>query len=216
MTTTALIAKAAFDAVSLQITDAIKAATLNDGATDYDGRVVFTGQKAPGGSSGNFPMSNAEGRVNDAVLEGFSAVPAAGWTLVSGGVTYFVVGVRNIVEAGGVVMARVIASTDMLWQTVTFERNSRTSDSFGGYTDGYSSIGTVSGGIVAISGMERWASDRVEAQAKWRLIVQAGSLGVKESDRVDIGGVKYGITFVNDFEMRGDWLVVDLMEGAAQ
>jgi head-tail adaptor len=211
MTTTTLIAKAAFDAVSSQITDAIKDATLNDGATDYEGRVVFTAEKAAGG----FPMSTAKDRVNEAVLEGFGVVPSAGWTITAGGVLYFIIGTRNIVEAGGVVMARVIAEADMLWQSVTFTRNGRVSDGFGGWTDGDTTVGTTTGGIVALSGSERWASMRVEATAKWRLIVRDTGLGLLASDRVTINGRSYGISFIDDHEMRGEWLSLDLVEGVA-
>lgn len=211
MTTTTLIAKAAFDAVAGQITDAIKAATLNDGATDYTGRVVFTGQKAAGG----FPMSTAKDRVNEAALEGFGTVPSAGWTLVAGGVTYFVLGVRDIVDAGGLILARVISEADMLWQSVSFVRSVRTDDGAGGWTEADTTLGATTGGMVAMSGSERWASMRVEATAKWRLIVRDTGLGLLASDRVTIDGRSYGISFIDDHEKRGEWLTLDLIEGAA-
>jgi len=56
---------------------------------------------------------------------------------------------------------------------------------------------------------------RVEATAKWRLIVRDTGLGLLASDRVTINGRSYGISFIDDHEMRGEWLSLDLVEGVA-
>lgn len=210
MTTTALIAKAALDGVAAGITDAVKDATLSDGVTDYTGRVVFTGATAAGG----FPGSTAKDRVNTAILEGFSASAQAGWTIVADTVTYYVLGVRDIVEAGGVVMARVIKEADMLWQSVTLRTRTETSDGAGGFTASWADIATVDGGLVAMSGAERWQSQRVEAVSSWKLVIRGG-VSVNATDRAVIDGRDYSITFVNDHEARGDWLVLDLALGVA-
>jgi SPP1 family predicted phage head-tail adaptor len=210
MTTTTAIAKAAFDGVAAGITDAVLTGTLNDGATNYTGRVVFGGETAPTG----FPMSKIEARTRPAYLEGFSAVAAVGWTLTADSVTYYVTGVRNIVEGGGLVVASVISGADMLWKTVTIERQTRTADGAGGFTTSWATHATVSGGIWSLSGNERWQSDRVEETSKWRMVIPFQS-GLKPTDRVVIDSVTYNVTFANDVEQRGTWHVLDLSGGVA-
>jgi len=208
MATVAEITKAAFDGVAASITDAVLSATLDDGTSTYAGRIVLAGEKAASG----FPMSSAKDRVQDAVLEGFSVVANAGWTVAAGGVTYFILGVRDVVAAGGAVMARVISQSDMLWQTVTFESKARTSDGMGGYTDAWSALATVSAGVMYTGGNEGFDAMRVTANASLQLVVQAVS-GLAADDRVVIGSDTYNITHVDDFERRGVWHVVTLESG---
>lgn len=210
MTTVADIAKAAFDGVAESITDAVKVATLNDGATDYAGRVVFTSERAPSG----FPMSKAKDRVETAILEGFSAVPVAGWTLVSDSITFYVLAVRDIVRAGGAVIVRLIAANDMFWKSVTIESQTRTDDGAGGYTEGWTTRASVQGGMVAMSGQEVYASARIEERSKWMLVIPY-TAGVVASDRAVIDGVSYDIQFVDDHEKRGVWMVLHLGGGVA-
>jgi SPP1 family predicted phage head-tail adaptor len=212
MTTIAEIAKAAFDGVSSSITDAILAATLSDGVTDYTGRAVFSAVKAPTG----FPMPTAEDKVQEVILEGFSDVPLGGWTLIANGVTFYVLGVRDVLLTGGLTIANVIADADMLWQTVTFQRKSNTSDGAGGRTEAWSTLAgsADTGGIVAVSGSERYTSMRIEATSDWMLIVPYFA-GLKTTDRVMIAGKSYRIDHINDHEKRAVWYVIDLTEGAA-
>lgn len=211
MTTTVdAIAKAAFDAVAAGITDAVLDGTLNDGSTDYTGRVVLGGETAPGG----WPMAVAKEKVRPAYLEGYSAVAGAGWTLVASGVTYYVLGVRDIVQAGGFQVANVIASADMLWQSVTFQRATNASDGAGGHARTWATLATRDAGLVALSGDEQWRSARLEAQSQWRAVCLPVS-GLREGDRVQIGSRTYNITFVNDVEQRGIWQVLDLALGEA-
>ena len=213
MVTVASIADAAFDGVASAITDAVLSATLNDGTTNYSGRVVFGGEKAPTG----FPLSEAKGRAREAYLEGFSAAAAAGWTLVAGGATYYVMGIRDIVEAGTFIVANVIKQSDMLWKTAAFETPTNTSDGSGGYTESWAAIvgyDAVSVGLMAVSGQERWASDRIEATTRFRAICVPVT-GLTEADRVVIDSKAYNITFINDAEGRGIWQVLDLSGGVA-
>lgn len=213
MATVASIAKSAFDAVAASITDAVLDGTLNDGSTDYAGRVVFGGETPPQG----FPMATADKKMRPAYLEGFSAVPAAGWTLTADSVTYYIGGTRDIVQAGGLVVANVIAAGDLLWKTAAFERKTWTVDAYGARLETWAAIsgaGSVSVGLMALSGSERWASQRLEAQSRWRLWCAPIS-GLTEADRVTIGGTSYAITFVNDVEQRGVWQVLDLSGGVA-
>lgn len=208
MVTVADIAKAAFDGVSADITDAVLSASLSDGTTSYAGRIVLAGEKAANG----FPLSTAKDRVQDAVLEGFSVVAASGWTVVADGVTYFITGVRDIVASGGVVMARVIASQDMLWQTVTFQEKTRTGDGMGGVDDAWSDIATVSAGVIYTGGNESFGTMRVAAMASMQLVVQHID-GLTAENRVKIGSDIYNLTFVDDFERRGYWDVLSIESG---
>lgn len=213
MATVASISKAAFDGVAAAISDAVLAGVLDDGATTYAGRVVFGGEKAPGG----FPMASAKDKVREAYLEGFAAVAGIGDELTAGGKVYHILSSRDIVEAGGFVVANVIAATDMLWVTANFQRNTRTSDGAGGFTQAWASItglGAVSVGMLAMSGNERWAAERLEATATWRLWAK-GVGAVSAADRVVIGGRPYQIRFADNVEKRGKWYVLDLHEGAA-
>lgn len=210
MTTVADIAKQAYDAVAASITDSILDATLNGSDS---GRVVLGGETAPNG----FPMAAAKDKARQAYLEGFDTVAAIGDTIEANSVTYHVLAVRDIVEAGGLVVARVLPESEMTWITATFERPTRTPDGAGGYTETYAAISGldgVSAGIVAVSGAEVWASMRVEAQSSWQLWVKTDA-EITEVDRVTIGGRVYNITFVNDVEKRGIWQVVNLGQGVA-
>lgn len=210
MTTVADIAKAAFDGVAASITDAVKAGILNDGAADYAGRVVFTSERAPSG----FPMSKAKDRVETAILEGFDAVPVAGWTLAADSITFYVLAVRDIVRAGGAVIVRLIAANDMLWKSVSIESQTRTDDGAGGYTEGWATRASVQGGMVAMSGQEVYASARIEERSRWMLVIPH-TVGVVASDRAVIDGVSYDIQFVDDHEKRGVWMVLHLGGGVA-
>lgn len=210
MVTVAGIAKSAFDAVAASITDAILPGTIN--GTDT-GRVVFGGEKAPGG----FPVAEAKDKTREAYLEGFASPAAIGDTLVAGGKTWHILSVRDIVEAGGFVVARVLDEANLLWDTASFERMARVSDGAGGYTHTWSAIaglGAVSVGLMAMSGNERWQSQRIEATSMWRMWCK-GADAVTEADSVVIGGRRYQIRFVNDVEKRGIWQVMDLGEGVA-
>jgi SPP1 family predicted phage head-tail adaptor len=210
MTTVAEIAQKAFNAVSASITDAVHDATLTDGVADYAGRVVFGGEKPAGG----FPMSTAKTRTREAYLEGFGVIPTAGWSFTSVGVVHYVLGVIDIVRAGSFSVVNSIAHDDMLWQAVTIERQTNTSDGAGGYTKSWSTFATQTAGIVALSGSERWASDRIEAMTRYRMVLPYID-GLKASDRVAIVGKAYAITFIDDVELRGKWMQLDLTEGAA-
>ena len=208
MTTVDAIAAAAFSAVSSAITDAVHDMTVTDGADTHAGRVVFDGAKAPFG----FPLSEAKDRVRQAYLEGLSAAPSAGWEMTAGGVTYHVLSVRDIAQAGGLYVASVISAGDMLWQAATFERLTQVADGSGGVTEVWATLATGDVCIMALSGAERWHSDRIEAQSRWRVVCEHVS-GLKEADRVTIDGAAYAITFVDDVEKRGIWQVLDVSAG---
>ncbi len=99
----------------------------------------------------------------------------------------------------------------MLTETVTFQRPTKSPDGSGGYTTTFSTISTAptAGHIKATSGMERWASDRVEAVSKYKLTVRYFS-GLKESDTVTIRTRRHNIRFINNIEFKDKWLEIDL------
>lgn len=207
--TVADIASLAFDGLAQGISGVVHAATLDNG-TEYTGRMVLTG----GAPSGGLPMCKAHDRVQPAVLEGFSVVAQPGDTVAAGGVTYYVVASRDVAAAGGAVEARVIAAGDMLWQAATFQRETQTTDSAGGFTSSWATLASVTVGIVAMSGAERFFGGQVEETARLQVMVPYVS-GLTSKDRLLIGSTAYAIGYVDDFESRGKWHVVDLQGGVA-
>jgi SPP1 family predicted phage head-tail adaptor len=211
MTTVADIAKTAFDAVAAQITDAIYSAILTDGTSTYTGRVVFGGEDAPSG----FPMATPSDKLRPAYLEGFGTVPASGWTITADGKTHFIMSERDIVEAGGLIVANVIEESDLLWLSVDIEAKTRTDNGAGGHTEAWAAIAGGSGlsaGMWSMSGEQGYGADRVEATSEWRAVLPYLD-GVTEACRVKFGGRAYNIAFVDNSQKRGAWLVLDLQEG---
>ncbi len=105
----------------------------------------------------------------------------------------------------------------MLRTAITIQRETQTRNSTGGFND--PTWSTLSGSpsrahVKALGGWERHASDRTEAQSRWRMTIRYFS-GLKESDRVLINGRAYNIKFINNVEMRDRWLVVDIDGGMA-
>jgi len=104
----------------------------------------------------------------------------------------------------------------MLKEPVTFQRAAKVSDGAGGYTETW---GTLAGAadraaVKAVSGRERFASDRIEATTKWRITVRYFT-GLLESDRVIIRTRAYNIRFINNMELEDRWLEIDLDGGVA-
>ena len=199
------IAKKAFDAVSAKITDAIQDATF--GAET--GRILFDMEKAASG----YPSPAPANRIESAYLEGFTSWPTEGDTLTTSGENYYVMSVRDIVKAGGLYHVNLAAGSRLLWKNVALQRSAKVSDGAGGYTETWSDLAIVSGGIVAMSGSERWNADRLNAESKWQLLIAYwGDLFA--NDRVVIDGRAYAISFVNDVQKQGKWQILDLGEGA--
>jgi len=104
----------------------------------------------------------------------------------------------------------------MLREPVTFQRKTRTSDGAGGYTTGWAAIsGAPTRAMVkAMSGRERWASERVEATANYRVVVRYFA-DLNEVDRVLIRDRPCQIRFVNNVDLDDRWLEIDVEMGAA-
>ena len=107
-------------------------------------------------------------------------------------------------------------SAGRMKEPVTFERAVKTPSGAGGYTEAW---GTLAGAadrakVKALSGSERFASDRIEATTRWRITVRYFA-GLLESDRVIIRSRAHNIRFVNNVELADRWLEIDLDGGVA-
>ena len=103
-----------------------------------------------------------------------------------------------------------------LKEPVTFKRKTLTSDGAGGMTQAWT---TLSGAptrayVVPVSGSERYASDRVEATIRLRLVVRY-TTALRESDRVQIRNKLHNIRFIDNIEFANKWLQVDIDGGVA-
>jgi SPP1 family predicted phage head-tail adaptor len=102
----------------------------------------------------------------------------------------------------------------MLREGVTFQRKSRTRNATGGFTEAWATLKATHASVKALSGSERYASDRVEATARYRIVVRYFS-DLTEEDRVLIRGRVYQIRFINNVEFADRWLQIDLDAGMA-
>ena len=99
---------------------------------------------------------------------------------------------------------------------VEFQRKTRTANGSGGFTESWAVIAGMPtfAFVKALGGGERFASDRVEASTRFRLVVRYVS-GLTEEDRVEIDSRIHNVKFINNVEFRNMWLEVDLDGGAA-
>ena len=104
----------------------------------------------------------------------------------------------------------------MLTEAVVFQRATNVSDGAGGVTERWAAIAgaPIHAFIKALSGGERYASERIEATSKWRIAVRYFP-GILESDRVQIRDRAYNIRFINNVELADRWLEIDLDGGVA-
>jgi SPP1 family predicted phage head-tail adaptor len=104
----------------------------------------------------------------------------------------------------------------MLKEAVAFQRLTRTSDGAGGFTEAWAAIvGTPTRAHVkAMSGGERWHSDRVEASATHKIVVRYNS-SLTTKDRVVIRGLAYNIRFIDNMDMADKWLYITAQVGVA-
>lgn len=104
----------------------------------------------------------------------------------------------------------------MLTEPVEFQRATKTSDGAGGYVEAWTALDGSSAlaHVKALSGGERYASERTEATSKWRVTARYFS-GLLESDKVIIRDKSYNVRFVNNVELRNQWLIIDVDGGVA-
>lgn len=97
----------------------------------------------------------------------------------------------------------------MLRTSITVERDGRTSDGAGGYTDAWA---TLSGAprranVKFKSGNERQLAARTDAVAGYKVTMRYFS-GLQERDRIVIKGRAHNIRAIDNVEMRDKWLIV--------
>ncbi len=104
----------------------------------------------------------------------------------------------------------------MLDEPVTFERPDNSDDGGGGYTQVWGAIAGASNRayVKALRGQERYASDRVEASARYRVVVRYFA-GLLESDAITIRTRRHNIRFINNVELRDRWYEIDVDQGVA-
>lgn len=101
-------------------------------------------------------------------------------------------------------------------EPVTFERVTQTPDGAGGFTEAWA---TISGAptramVKPMSGREVWASMRVEARSTV-MVVTRYFAGLKEGDRVVIGGENHNIRYIRDVDLAKRWLEINAEGGVA-
>ncbi len=89
---------------------------------------------------------------------------------------------------------RAVVNTSLAG-TAIIERGTLTSDSGGGYTEGWSSAGTVSCRIAPLGGMEDVTGSRISADADWMLTVPFDT-SITENDRVVSAGGTFTVRAV--------------------
>jgi SPP1 family predicted phage head-tail adaptor len=104
----------------------------------------------------------------------------------------------------------------MLKEAVAFQRLTGTTDGAGGFTEAWAAIPATPtrGHVKAMSGGERWHSDRVEASSTHKIVVRYNS-SLTTKDRVVIRGLAYNIRFIDNMEMADKWLYITAEVGVA-
>ena len=107
-------------------------------------------------------------------------------------------------------------SAGMLKEPITIQRSAKVSDGAGGFSETWGTLAgaPTRGAVKALSGSERYASDRVEATTRWRLTMRYFA-GLLESDKVVIRGRSYNIRFINNVDLNDLWMTIDLDGGVA-
>ena len=68
--------------------------------------------------------------------------------------------------------------------------------------------------VKAMSGRERWSSERLEAIATHRVVVRY-TTAIREGDRVNVRGRPCNIRFINNVDFMDRWLELDVEMGPA-
>ena len=103
-----------------------------------------------------------------------------------------------------------------LSEPVVFQRRTLTSDGAGGQTESWAAVpgAPTRAYVTPVSGTERYASDRVEATVRLRLVTRY-TTALRESDRVTIRNKVHNIRFLDNVEFRDKWLQIDVDGGVA-
>lgn len=107
-------------------------------------------------------------------------------------------------------------SAGLLREPVSFQRRTLTSDGAGGQSETWAAISgsPTQAHVVPLNGRERFASDRIEATLRVRVLVRY-STAINEGDRVLIRSKAHQIRFINNLEFQDRWLQIDCEGGVA-
>lgn len=205
MITVAEIAKRAFDGVAANIGGVVHDATVNAVAA---GRLVEEDKKGPG----KFPADTTKDGVRHVVCEGFT--PSVGDVIGYAGGEYHAFWTWDVMASGGIARATLLDASEWLATDITFYSKTRTPDGGGGATETLVEIDTLSGHVMAVSGDEVYSSDRVEARSGWRAIIAYDARIAADTVAV-VAGRKHNVRFVNDWERKGVWMIIDMDLGVA-
>lgn len=103
-------------------------------------------------------------------------------------------------------------NSGMFREPITFQRATKTSDGAGGYSETWATLLATFAVIEKFSGSETFASDRVEARTKYRIVCHYFS-GLRESDRVVMRNIAYDITAIENMEFKDQYLAIELSGG---
>lgn len=101
-----------------------------------------------------------------------------------------------------------------LRRRVTLQTETHVSDEAGGYTVGWSDVATVWVEVTPLSGQERYAARRIQAQVTHRVRMRYRE-GVTASMRIVCGGRFFNIRAVLNRSEAGRWLELLAEEGVA-
>jgi len=104
----------------------------------------------------------------------------------------------------------------MLSEPIEFQRMTRTGDGAGGFTEGWAAItgAPTRGMVTALSGSERFQSQRTEATASHKIVVRYNA-GLTTVDRAVIRGRAYQVRFINNVDFDDKWLEISAEVGVA-
>ena len=99
----------------------------------------------------------------------------------------------------------------MLKRQITIQRRTETADGMGGNTEAWTPYAYLWAMVKPVSGRERMAAGRVEAQVDYRMVIRFAGDGegfpsYTADDRVEYQGKTYGIDYVLDIEDARTWL----------
>lgn len=104
----------------------------------------------------------------------------------------------------------------MLKEPVEFQRQSRTDDGAGGYTDTLAAVANAPtrAMVVPLSGNEVFRLDRLEAHASFKVVVRYSTV-IKPSDTLEIRSRLHNIKHIRNVDFDNKWMEIMVDLGVA-
>lgn len=99
----------------------------------------------------------------------------------------------------------------LLNNTLSVERRTRTDDGQGGWTIGYSSVGTIEGRIWPLSATERLVAESEEQQITHVIACAAGE-NISRGDRVTVDDLTVEVLGIRELSQAGEHWEIDCLE----